>query len=188
MTKPTKIATGEYTHNGAKISAIVPCRLGRWAIVIPGQDKWHHTETLREAVELIDRITRQMALHAETLMQAFVDRCNRTVKVEKLTGLALDWAVAKCEKESVTLEVGNLWLNRYRYSPSTDWSVGGPIIERERIALRAYDHDVQPWSAEQPLSGMSAFSTGPTALVAAMRCYVASKLGDEVELPSELVA
>ena len=27
---------------------------------------------------------------------------------------------------------------------------------------------------------------GPTPLIAAMRCYVASKLGDEVEVPDEL--
>lgn len=27
---------------------------------------------------------------------------------------------------------------------------------------------------------------GPTTLIAAMRCYVASKLGDEVEVPEEL--
>ena len=27
---------------------------------------------------------------------------------------------------------------------------------------------------------------GPTPLIAAMRCYVASKLGDEVEVPEEL--
>lgn len=29
-------------------------------------------------------------------------------------------------------------------------------------------------------------SYGPTPLIAAMRCYVASKLGDEVEIPEEL--
>ena len=28
---------------------------------------------------------------------------------------------------------------------------------------------------------------GPTPLIAAMRCYVASKLGDEVEVPEELL-
>lgn len=28
---------------------------------------------------------------------------------------------------------------------------------------------------------------GPTPLIAAMRCFVASKLGDEVEIPEELV-
>jgi hypothetical protein len=30
-------------------------------------------------------------------------------------------------------------------------------------------------------------SYGPTPLVAAMRCYVASQLGDEVDVPDELV-
>ena len=29
--------------------------------------------------------------------------------------------------------------------------------------------------------------SGPTPLIAAMRCYVASKLGDEVDVPEELV-
>jgi hypothetical protein len=28
---------------------------------------------------------------------------------------------------------------------------------------------------------------GPTPLIAAMRCYVASKLGDEVDVPEELM-
>lgn len=28
---------------------------------------------------------------------------------------------------------------------------------------------------------------GPTPLIAAMRCYVASKLGDEVDIPEELI-
>jgi hypothetical protein len=27
---------------------------------------------------------------------------------------------------------------------------------------------------------------GPTPLIAAMRCYVASKLGDEIDIPEEL--
>jgi hypothetical protein len=61
---------------------------------------------------------------------------------------------------------------------STDWSLGGPIIERERI-------DVQPdtyptWSADR------GHITGPTLLVAAMRCYVADKLNGEVEIPEKL--
>jgi len=28
--------------------------------------------------------------------------------------------------------------------------------------------------------------TGPTPLIAATRCYVASKLGDDIEIPEEL--
>ena len=31
-------------------------------------------------------------------------------------------------------------------------------------------------------------SFGPTPLIAAMRCYVTSKLGDEVEIPEALTA
>lgn len=41
--------------------------------------------------------------------------------------------------------------------------------------LRADDEDYVYWSWQ-----------GPTPLIAAMRCYVASKLGDEVEIPEEL--
>jgi len=65
---------------------------------------------------------------------------------------------------------------------STDWSQGGPIIEREKIATD-YDHDV--WNAAK--YGLSWYVGGPTPLIAAMRCYVASKLGDEVDVPEELV-
>lgn len=34
--------------------------------------------------------------------------------------------------------------------------------------------------------GTELVTTGPTPLIAALRCYVASKLGDEVEIPEEL--
>ena len=67
------------------------------------------------------------------------------------------------------------------YHPSTNWSQGGPIIEREGITLRCGLHG---WDAE--LEEFDAISHGPTPLIAAMRCLVASKLGDEVEIPEEL--
>jgi hypothetical protein len=75
---------------------------------------------------------------------------------------------------------------------STDWAQGGPIIEREGITLRAPSSegiqyrakDGSPlWRASTP-DGVS--GNGPTPLIAAMRCYVSSKLGDEVEIPEEL--
>lgn len=74
------------------------------------------------------------------------------------------------------------------YSPSTDWGQGGPIIEGEGIAVYLMPGGVGgKWRAE---SGMgykdNTLAAGPTALIAAMRCYVASKLGDEVEIPDEL--
>jgi hypothetical protein len=95
------------------------------------------------------------------------------MKTNELTGAALDWAVAKCE-------VGADFIGEIDdpHFYSTDWAQGGAIIEREGIAL------IPGWTAERP--GFSA--DGETALIAAMRCYVASKLGDEVEIPSELTS
>lgn len=86
-----------------------------------------------------------------------------------------------------------------RFDPSTNWARGGPIIEREDIAFRKYhkpestnhgtyyarvcrESDVQVhW---RKTTGFQ--HTGPTALIAAMRCYVASKLGDTVDVPDQL--
>jgi hypothetical protein len=70
------------------------------------------------------------------------------------------------------------------FNPSTDWRQGGPIIERERITIDAREHG-QLWLAHSRLVGQDGI-TGPTPLIAAMRCYVASKLGDEIDVPNEL--
>jgi hypothetical protein len=73
---------------------------------------------------------------------------------------------------------------------STDWSKAGPIIEREELTLSHshYDHvfygRTRPWCAEK--KGFMQY--GPTPLIAAMRCFVASKLGDEVAIPKELTS
>lgn len=117
------------------------------------------------------------------------------IRTSKLTGAQLDWAVAVCE--------GRVYGARgtcYEFTPSCRWAQGGPIIEQEKIDTQ-YDWDweydpTEPedtderWLAELPLtsleSGYSAY--GPTPLIAAMRAYVASKLGDEIEIPDELKA
>lgn len=64
---------------------------------------------------------------------------------------------------------------------STLWAQGGPIIERERITI---SDALDQWVAG--LKGTLSWF-GPTPLIAAMRCYVASKLGGEVEVPDELI-
>ncbi|WP_051481572.1 phage protein NinX family protein [Paraburkholderia nodosa] len=71
------------------------------------------------------------------------------------------------------------------YWPSRDWLTGGAIIARERIAvIPEGDEWVALWHPESWPSGVVSTDgpamTGPTALIAAMRCYVASKYGDEV--------
>ena len=112
------------------------------------------------------------------------------MKTSELSGVALDWAVAKAEGIDGPSFVyqGELYLGknfddegvRY-YGPSTDWAQGGPIIERVGMHLIYLGFGgEEEWEAY--ILSDSKF-TGPTPLIAAMRCYVASKLGDEVEVP-----
>lgn len=127
------------------------------------------------------------------------------VKTSELIGPALDWAVAKCEGVSIRISVITGFATKLQftsvreargwrdaaYHPSTSWAQGGPIIEREYIALNggqepcasilidvaAGDSIVDRW-----IEGR-----GPTPLIAAMRCYVGSQMGDEVDVPEELI-
>lgn len=98
------------------------------------------------------------------------------MKTDELTGAALDWAVAKCEGVSVRNGFDD---NCPEYS--INWSQGGPIIERENIQLEWYGHY---WMAH--IRAAEEWY-GPTPLTAAMQCYVAYKLGDEVDVPEELL-
>ena len=110
------------------------------------------------------------------------------MKTSELTGHALNWAVAKCnghvDDETIIRRLepdDEGWCIAY----SADWEQGGPIIEREGIDLihvRQSDLSVV-WDATY---NEFVTASGPTPLIAAMRCFVASKLGDEVEVPEEL--
>jgi hypothetical protein len=110
------------------------------------------------------------------------------MKVSELQGAALDWAVAKCEYDELAAK--NIQYPQYakhypKISPSTDWAQGGPIIERERIAIKANGYGW--WFARVGGDfGQGEWVLGDTPLIAAMRAFVASKLGDEIEVPEEL--
>jgi len=108
------------------------------------------------------------------------------MKTSELGGAALDWAVAKCEG---TLHDDGSVSDYYR--PSEDWEQGGAIIERERIQITPRGETTDMWEAiifDNIFmdDGSDCFQIGTTPLIAAMRCYVASELGDEIELPEEL--
>lgn len=110
------------------------------------------------------------------------------VKTSELIGRALDWAVAKCEGRPYP-DNAERYLGAPYYKPSTEWAFGGPIIEREKIAT-CPDSNYQlrggRWSAVDWGGNLVEFGSAP--LIAAMRCYVASKLGDEVDVPEELLS
>lgn len=110
------------------------------------------------------------------------------LKTSDLTGPALDWAVAKAEVQEPVgsfLDGVVAHPDYNKFYPSTNWLQGGPIIERERISISTEENG---WSANicAPRYGLS-LGFGPTPLIAAMRCYVASKLGDTVDIPEELL-
>ena len=119
-----------------------------------------------------------------------------TIKTADLTGPALDWAVAKCDQPQWSDDDALLWVqdDEYQYNPSTNWSQGGPIIEREKIDLftgkqtypESWCASVARYQNGHRLVGWRFHQYGPTPLIAAMRCFVASRLGDEVEVPDEL--
>jgi len=100
------------------------------------------------------------------------------MKTSELTGAALDWAFANCEGLIKGLEHG--------YTPSSNWMQGGAIIQREWINITNQD-DV--WTAEIADDVPDGYVTmqGETPLIAAMRCYLAQRLGDEIEVPEELL-
>lgn len=127
----------------------------------------------------------------------------KTIKVSEADRHVLDWLVAKCEEATdkrITVirredyighpiereaEAGSCTWEWW--APSRIWSQGGPIIEREGIAVVPM---AEGWEAQfepDTQSGLLFLHHGPTPLIAAMRCYVASKLGDTVEVPEELV-
>ena len=111
------------------------------------------------------------------------------VKVSELSGVALDWAVAKCEGMELKKydSHGPWYVGReivgFSITPSTNWSQGGPIIERGLIMISPdASHN---WRAQSYMDAIQFYGDKP--LVAAMRCYVASALGDEVNIPEELL-
>ena len=116
------------------------------------------------------------------------------IKTSELIGPALDWAVAKIEGNKIAIRKGYLLIPTDCYS--TSWAQGVPIIERGDIDIQ-HVFCYMEGSFSEPCGWQAIRHTkgGPinppkqiadTPLIAAMRCYVASKLGDEVEVPDEL--
>lgn len=118
------------------------------------------------------------------------------IKTQDLTGPALDWAVALAagykprvySTQSIRAELPTGGVIA-PFMPGFRWSQGGPIIEREWVEVVPWPnehHEELRWRATQHDMPHAISMTGPTPLIAAMRCLVASRLGDEVELPVSL--
>ena len=114
------------------------------------------------------------------------------IKTSELTGAALNWAVAMCEGKTEGKDFAWYYDRQNTFNYSTDWAVGGPIMEREGI-----DCVFHPGISDMPGGATTNKWTAmhvdynneyesSSLLEAVMRRYVAMKLGDWVEIPEEL--
>lgn len=126
------------------------------------------------------------------------------IKTTDLTGPALNWAVAKCwySDRSVELTEGKTGVRVLR-DPTYDgsehhhwfvffgseyWDQAGPIIDQRRIFLTPGSENMWPSARTRTTDGRdTGWINGETMLIAAMRCFVISELGDEVDIPEELL-
>ena len=110
----------------------------------------------------------------------------KTIKVSKAAPIQLDWLVDGIEHGMKFEDTDCFVMRSADESYVNNWAQAGPIIEREGINLYFNPEDAKDfeWHAED--RGSTWYTEGPTPLIAAMRCYVASKLGDTVEVPEEL--
>jgi hypothetical protein len=129
------------------------------------------------------------------------------MRTSELIDITLDWAVSYALGHNPMKDFhshGMTWNgwwettsyiktkpNEYRRLPrySIDWEYGGPIIESGANNLFKHNGGTE-WccACNVQRDGYIAIITadGPTPLIAAMRAYVTSKLGDEIEIPEEL--
>jgi hypothetical protein len=118
------------------------------------------------------------------------------VKVAELEGALLDYWVALAGKwPRPRIDDGLCWIDvpacdgdpggalDAAFSPSADWEVAGPIIEREHIMVDPPGgaHGTQNEWAASVLKSSGPLQWGSTALEAAMRAFVAARFGEEVE-------
>jgi hypothetical protein len=126
------------------------------------------------------------------------------MKTNELEGKALDWAVAMAEGAkperphdgqvsfgSAHLLCGSDQERGFHapfYSPSTNWNQGGSLIEPNRISLMLR-HDGWWIACVYNINDEAEYmQLSDCPLEAAMRCLVASKLGDTVQVPKELLS
>lgn len=127
------------------------------------------------------------------------------IKVSELTNIQIDYLVAIIQYPELVWgdTIGLHWASHQivipefkepdcYYHPSNDWSIAGDIIEKNKIHLLHSDDckEDSKWVASiarENMVGWRILHHGKTPLLAAMRCYIESKLGDSVEIPEELL-
>lgn len=110
----------------------------------------------------------------------------KTIAVSELEGAGLDWAVGVAQGNPMATPASDVVWSEYHgaYSPSTNWSQGGPLIDEYRM-LVCPPEETDQWDAS--VNGDYEMHYGSTALIALCRAIVAAKLGKEVSIPASLL-
>ena len=122
------------------------------------------------------------------------------VKTVQLKGAALDWAVFHSDPIKAEFTPENKRFLLPSFHPSTDWSQGGPLIDKYRIVVgdrsKGFDsNSPASWTADcngPRRPSVYSYMTGETALEAACRALVNSLIGSDtdgnlsIEIPDEL--
>jgi len=120
------------------------------------------------------------------------------VEVSELSCIMIDYCVAMIQGHKFTTD-GISWLIelnnpnktlvflhwKHGFSPTQKWDQAGAIIEHEKISLSAPKASIYRWTAQSSCSQIK--QCGDTPLIAAMRAFIESKLGETVEVPDCLV-
>ncbi|MGN2380202.1 DUF2591 domain-containing protein [Pseudomonas juntendi] len=123
------------------------------------------------------------------------------VKTADLIGEALGWAVGMADGLELEMEpphYNTSWRvfarHRYtvteqakRFNPWEDWAVGGPLLQKHNVSLHCPQKDWDYWAAWITENGKDVAQVADLPLPAACRAIVANKLGDNVQVPKELM-
>jgi hypothetical protein len=128
----------------------------------------------------------------------------KRIKIAEAPPLAIDWLVGKAQgmftpdsfypgwrvlqgKLHLLSDSGDVF--NVPYCPSTNPAQGHPILDRARVCLMPdRQNGVDIYSAYMSPQLMKHWCVGPTMLIAGLRCFLVSRLGEEAEVPEELLA
>jgi len=114
----------------------------------------------------------------------------KMIKVSEATNTQLDWLVAKCrgilQEWANDAGTGRVLRAPSYCRPTTDRAQAMELVESEGVCLRR-GHSGWWFAYQLTVNDEEVFLVlSATLLVAVARCYVASKLGENVEVPDDL--
>lgn len=113
------------------------------------------------------------------------------VKTSELTGAALSWVVASIEWPGdagiLNPELVDKQSVDEEYPFDRDWSLTGPLLESIDYLSKEGTYWVAGKCMLPSICCYRYLSSTTSVFTSIARCYVASKLGDEVEVPDHLL-